>query len=690
MNEQNNVNPTSTPEVPVQPVTPIEPIQPVAPIVPETPVQPEAVVQPVTPVTPVQPEAVVQPVTPVAPVQPEVPVQPVTPVAPVQPEVAAQPVAPVAPVQSEVSGQPVAPVVPQQPVVNGMDNQAVATVANGGIQPQGVIAPSVPVNGPIDSTNVGFVQTGTDLKKKTNPAIIVGIVAVIIIILGAVGYFVVYPKIMDKLSDPKTVFKNTIETMNKEVSTKVSSIVHNKGLFEIKVAIDSDIEQLENYSGYTYSGRFGVDPENRLLEAGFGVLDNSTKKDINNYYYLKNNSVYTKFSTNRDLLYLGSVDNSEMEELDKLFDTFNSILTNMDESMSQNADIMINSLFTAFSNSLNDNNFSKADASISVAGNNLKVKKNIYHMDKATVNDMFKKMVEELSNNDDFVDCVYKNLNTYAAIENQEISKQDVKEMISSLKDSEIEVDDDLSLDLVIYTYGTKSEFVGMQITDGKDDIHYYTYNGSYEIIVSGEENDALSIIGVANGSVTNTSIKIDGTEYATLKISKWTDTEVEFDYVLNIPADLMESSSSVNTSKDEKYVFTGSFSYKETTTNENTQNDIEFKLVLPDKTHFNVKVSVLNDWTTDIASINTSTATTPTDSDLETITSQFLTYLMETPVKALIGTLSGYNDNNSYNSYDNYDYDSDSYYGYEDDEDDDSYSSSYSDDTDDQIAYDG
>ena len=683
MNEQNNIAPVSN-TTPVVPTTPVDsnvqgvnqapannaqPVAPIAPIVEETPVD----AQPVAPAQPVQPEVTAQSVTPVQPVQPEVTAQPVTPVQPVQPDVAAQPVTPVQPVQPDVAVQQVQPVQPG--VVTGLDNnQAVATVANGGITDPNVIAPSSPINGPIDSTNVGFIQTGTELKKKKNPIIIVGIIIVIIAILGAIGYFVIYPKIVNKLADPKVVYKNTIESFSKELSNTITSTIHTKNIFEVKASLESDIPVIKDYSGYTYSGRFGVDPENKLLELGYGITDNSTKTDYINNYYIKNNSYYVKYSTYRDLIYAGAADNSELNEM---FETFNTLLKNSNEKNAQNTAYIVEAIINSFGNSIDESKLSKEESSLSVGGQSAKVRKNIYKIDKATAESMYKKIIDQLANDDKFVEAVYEYYVQCSSVASEEMSitidsKKDVVELLNQLKDTDLEIDDSFNIDMIIYTTGNKQEFAGIEFSSEKDNFHYYTLNNNYEIVLTSEDVDIFSIVGIAKGSITDVSIKIMEIEFATLKISSWTDKEIAFDYVVTIPADMLEA--------EDDLVLSGNFSMKNNVTNENSTSDITFKLVLPDKTYLSLKVNVLNDWTSDVSNINTSSAKTLTDDEMYSVVKTFNDYLInDTPFGKFNGTLGGITDSSNNIGNDNdYNYDYDDEDDYDDDYDDYDYDDNY------------
>lgn len=690
MNEQNNLN--ATPVQPVQPEVPVTPVAPIQPVVPETPVVPQNTIGNTTPITPDVNQTVINQVTPEQPVTPVVPVTPVSPATPVQQDVPVQPivnqvnVAPVTPEQpinqnigvndqqpqvvpvqnAEQPVQPVQQVTPintnpevvstpinQQPITGLDNNQAVATVMNGGIQSPtpGVIAPSNPINGPIDSTNVGFVQTGTELKKKKNPIIIAAIVIAILAIIGCVGYFVVYPKIMDKLSDPKSVFKSTINQVSKQVGKTVTSTIHNKGIYEVSANINSDIDVIKNFSGFTYSGRFGIDPENKLAEFGYGVTDNSTKNEFSNYYYIKNNSIYTKFSTYRELIYGGTADSNEFDEM---FNSFNELLKNADSNTSEDINYIVEAWMNALANSFDDSKFSKEDASISVAGQNIKVKKNIYSMDADTITSMSEKIVNILKNDDKFIESLYN----VASTSSQEVTKDSIKEALNSVLIDDSSIDKDFNAQLIIYTMGTKGTFAGIEYIQDSNNIHYYTLGNNFEIVLNQDDKDLVSAVGIAKGNTTDVSIKYEDVEYATLKISKWDENEIIFDYVLNIPSSALNDELSSSSSSDEKYVFTGNFSYKKTGTNENNKYDVSLKVTMPDKTYLTVNMSILNDWTSDVANINATTAATLSEDELNNVETTFSTYLMQTPVKYIIGTLSDINNSNSNsNSYD-YSYD--------------------------------
>lgn len=677
---QVNVPPIVTEPQPIQPVEPVQPVQPVQqPII--QPLQPVTEVAPTIPVTPVQPlgQEVVTP-SPVqvapAPAQPTpVEVQPIAPVVetPVAVPLQDEPVQPVQPVEPQIQAAPVLEPQPMvQPIFTGqgstIEEAAVQTQANS-VNPNELGQPNVVqstpgvisgqsntlftapeantlANGQVsdtpvtpqvtDSSNVGFVANGEPLKKKKNPIIGIIIGIVIVAILAVVGYFVVFPFVVKTFfTNPKQIYTVAIQNFTSNITKNVNNVVHDKGIFDISAKMETDIPMLEEYADYTYGVRFGYDPNKKNLEYGYSVKDDSN--EYSNYYYLKNGNMYTRYSTHRDLIYLGPVEQTNINEI---FTTINALFTQR-EDIINNEDInyIVNKTSQLLIETLDENKFVKEDASITVKGEALKVIRSKYTLNSEDIKSTILHIYEGLISDDKVLEIIATN----AAVPKEEL-KEALNNSLEELKESEISKDNKIVMG--IYTYGNKVEAVGFEIAINDNfNAHYYNKDGNYEFVAVSkteydEESDedestsTIKIIGTKSGNITNTTISIDDTEIAKLAISAWDDTKKEFDYTI-----LANEDNGIE--KDIK----GHFLFTNEITDKKSSMKLAFDIEL-EEGDLGIELNFKNDWSTDVSNVNTNAAVTLEQMDLYNVATSFQTHLMRTPLGILFQTIGGTQDN--------------------------------------------
>lgn len=646
-----NTVPTPAPAAPAPAEMPA-PAAP-APVVPETPV-PAPAVAPEVPVSapisevpapaPVAPEAPAAPApvpapapvveTPVAPEMPAaVPVQPVPePVAPTPVEVQPAPVAPApapapvpAPVEVPVATMPEMPAAPvtAAPITNdgfGSAPQPVAPAPDMGTPIQPTIAPTAPL-----ADGVGFVSTGQPVEKKSKKGLVIGIVIAVVALLAVLGIFVIYPTVMKALATPQKVFSETISSLSKEINNTVNTVVHDKGIYSLEFDIDSNIDGIKEFGGYTYSGSFGVDPDNKLLELGVSIYE----KDGIEYsmkQYVKDGKQYQRYSTNENLLYTGLV--PEDSSINQLFEMMN---TKEGTINTEKANYVVNKLSDIFINSLDETKLTKENANVVVNGETIKATRNKYLIDKDNAVRTVKYFAEEIKNDEELLEIL-------AEMNEQEV--EDLKEELQSVIDKEAEdtdeEEDNSTIEISIYTYGTKSEFVGadmvMNFTDEETKVEYFTKDGSFNVFYydkvefDGESTEtSYRINGVNNGGVTEVSFKDgDDKEYFTLEIK-----EVDGGY--SVDYKLLEALTGT------EETISGNVTWTTKSTDKKTDETLKFSVNSGDD-YFKVNVKITNDWTSDVANINTSAVSSPTEEELQVIAQGWVTEISEkTPVGILI-----------------------------------------------------
>lgn len=676
MNEQNNVNsnpqPLSEGQVPVQPVNPqpatvAQPTQSPAPVqnaqVVQTPVQsapvesnptpspaPTPVVQQSPEVQPVNPQPVVTEAPVSSPEQPVVvnqPVQetvqtsvPVQNVQPVQEPVQSTPVAPPqAPVQSQ---QPV-----QQPIQDSTPAQPINPVPNASSVPNnGVFGPSVPLTGVNNVTDIGFVAASTDMPKKKNKGLIIGIVVAVVIILAAIGYFVVYPFIMKTyFSDPKNVYETSIKNAFKGISTTANDLVHNKAIYDIELTFDSNIESLKDYTGYTYGLNVGIDPVKKKIQEGFRIKKLTDDVAHSYNYYVKDNKIYENYSTsaNRGYIYRGEVDPEEANDLFSLFsneDMYNSA----NKLNNEDVNYLVDKISQLLVDSIDEDKLSKDDSSITLDGKTIKVTDNKYVVDYETTQKTVDFVIDGLIKDDKVMEILNK------TIDAEDINAKDLLEEFR-LEDN----DSKDTLTISIYTYGNKNEIVGFGLkgSDDKLDAHYYFNNDYKELKIHSKaenpdtgkiEEDSLEAIAKKEGSKTKVTFKSNDKEFLTLDVKQWDEKGIDFDYNLIVEGDNIS----------------GTFKFTKDVNNERAKISLEATVKMGTE-YVSVALDFSEDWTAEVANINTDTAIQMDDAEIEKIQEDFIKVLVDSPIGKVLTSVSGdynssikdyYNSDNNNNYY--------------------------------------
>lgn len=536
------------------------------------------------------------------------------------------PVTPVPPVnqgvQNGISQVPMGQA-PQQDIVEQAPLNPIAN-NQGQVVNNGVYGPSIPIDAPTDATNVGFVAAAAPLPKKKNKGLLAGIILTVIVALGALGYFVIYPYVVKTyLSDPKKVYEATINAAFKNISTTTNDLVHTKGIYNIEGSFSSNMKDLADYTDHTYGINFGIDPEKKNLQAGI-TLKNEKKNTEHSYFsYIKDGKKYEKFSSYRGYIYSGI---ANLEETNDFFVSYQELFDTANKVNSEDINYLTNKVSTLLVDSINEDKLSKEDSTVNINGETLKVTNNRYEVDSKVLNETIKTIFKGLANDDKALEILAKM---------SEKTKDEIKTMLEAdLEDSEENNDDVLIIS--IYTYGLKSDIVGFGLTDKEqeNELHYYNKDNYFEfksnISYDNEETGkkdktTIEVIGKKDGDITNVSTKVNDEEILTLKVRKWDDKGVDFDYNLNI----MELK------------LNGNIKFVNDVNEERAKWDLEASVKLGEE-YIKVTLNISEDWTSEVANINTDAAATLTDEEIKKKREEFMQSLINTPLGKLFTTESG------------------------------------------------
>ena len=604
MNEQNNLNTVAN----AQPAPAPSPAPAPAPAP-----SPAPVAQP-TPVAAPAPAPAPAPVQPAAPAPAPAPV-PQAPVAEPAPAPVASP-AP-APVQADI-----VPSEPINPIANNATVQPAAQpAAPAPAQPQ----PMQPV---VPTTSAGFVPNGAPLQpKKKNVPLIVGIVVAVIAVLAAVGYFVVYPLVIQKMTTPKKVYEIAIQNITKEINTKVNDAVHEKTFIELSLGVDSNMEMISAFSGYTYGLNVGGDPVNKSAQVGLFMKNSTVEYSL--YEYIKDNKKYSRYSTDQVLNYLGEMTEEEMNDL------FGSLQESLTESSVTNeeATYIINKISELIISGMEEDKFSREETTIKINGESIKVLNNKYIIDDAGIEKMAKHILDGLKSDEKAVKILAKM---------SDVTEEDMKKQLTyeENKEEDSEGTEDkgepTTLTMNLYTSTKGAESYGFAINDDKGNlkIHYYTTEKAFELGLYSKTKDeetnkdtenTITALGVARDKGTSVDVTVNGKKIMNLLITENTDTKLTLTYEVFV---------------DEQNSITGSFKMSIDENDKRSKILYEFTMKAGDQ-YINLELNLLNDWTTEVANINTGSAVQVTEADIQAKSQQLLGQIMQTPVGMLLQTLS-------------------------------------------------
>lgn len=512
-----------------------------------------------------QPEVVQVPVEQPAPSP--VPVQqPVFQQAPAPQEFASQPMQ---------SVPPVAPPPPQQPIQQAPNN--------------GVYSPSGPING-ID--NVGFIAVGQPIKKKKNKGLLVFIGLVVAVLLGLLIYFVAFPFVIKTfLNDPKNIFDVTITNLTKSINTNVNSVFYDKAIYSISLDLDTNIEALDTFSGYNYTGRIGIDPTNEFFEYSYGVKD-QYDKDYSYASYIKNGKVYERYSTYDGLLFLGQLDDYKNNQLKEFFEEYRDTIKQYGQD---NSNYLINKISVLFIESIDSNKLVKEDASISINNKFIKTINNKYILDKENLQRTKKYIIEGLMNDEKSLEIISNATG---------MTQAELK--LDMIEEADAPITSDEEIVLSIYTYGANSEIVGIEIQQAQEfKLQYFFKDGNFNTfiytksVINNETTEkTYNIDGVRIGDTTNVTMMSDNKKYITLKI---TDIEngKSIDYNLHEELFADEYNAQVVTA------IAGNLTYKNDLNDKRNKYTIDFSIKNKDD-YLKTSIVATIDWNSEVANINT------------------------------------------------------------------------------------
>ena len=480
---------------------------------------------------------------------------------------------------------------------------------NNGVNPASATPEQPQVGGVVsDSVNqVGYVSEGTPMPKKKGPLkLIIGLL--IVAAVAALGYFVVYPLVNKKLiTKPVDSFNTSIDTFTKNINNTVSKIIKEKQYFDATIKVESNMQGLEEFNDYKLNLNGGIDPKKKAFELGGSLGKGSDTFGAKMFYV--NGDIYTKLSTYPNLILLDKLEDQEsLAEINEMFESYSGMIDSLSQLDAKDSEHLVNLFGKLLKESIPADRIVSEDATMSVLGEDVKVTANKLTIDTALAKNMVKHIVEGFKNDKDAM-SILKNFGIDEAAMDQMMDVEGLE----------------LEQNISVVIYVLKGENVGYEIVEGEDKFIYYTNNGNFilEGSVSAEgKKQEIKVTGKKDGDKTNVSIKIDGKELASLVVSKWSENEIDLTYSIS-------------------GVISGDFKFNVKSGSDKDEYHVEFKLEQQGQ-YIKVIADLVDDWTSDIPSMNVSTAEQLTEEELEKVLNDFATAIEQSPLFELFESMSG------------------------------------------------
>lgn len=316
-------------------------------------------------------------------------------------------------------------------------------------------------------------------NKKRKKKLIVG--GILILIAIAIGLYIGYQKLN---SNPISIYKNGINDLysslndalkeTRENSIKDLDIANDPFEVSIDMKLDSNMEELKNFTGLNYAFQMGIDNKNQIYNLGLGIKENNDSiisgiLSVNsNHLYLQSKEVLDKV-----------LDFGEIEALEDLF--FQSSLTIEDNQInysSEDFDYILKEMKNILIDSLDKKYFTMEEATITIDKKEYKTKKVTYLLNK-----------ENMERTTEFVrDQILKDEKLLQAIAN--LFGMTSSELETNLKE-ELDYSDFSDIKIVLYADMFNNVMAG-DITVDKIEILHFENKNLFNMTITIDEDEML------------------------------------------------------------------------------------------------------------------------------------------------------------------------------------------------------
>ena len=491
--------------------------------------------------------------------------------------------------------------------LNPVESEVAATQEAAPVQPE---VSQQPVGGIVGDNvdQVSYVSNGTPMPKKKGPiGIIIGLV--VILAVAALGYFVIYPMVNKKLAaKPVDSFNNSIDLVTRNINNTVEQIIKERMYFDANVTLESNMEGIKEFSGYTYNVNGGIDPKKKVLEVGASIDQDNQKLGAKLFYV--NGEIFAKFSNYSDLILFDKLeDQEELQEINEVFAQYDQLVGTLSTVDADDSQYLVNLFGKLLKESIPEDKIVSEDATMDVLDDTVNVKSNKLTINTELAKNIAKHVCEGIKNDAKAMEIL------------KSFGLEDPSQLFEGLDYDSIELENDI----VITIYTLKDENVGYEITEGSDKYIYYKNNGNFVIegaFVTNGEKSTLKVTGKKDGDKTNVSIKVDGGEIASLVVSKWSEKEIDLSYSIS-------------------GAITGDFKYSLKEGSDKNEFHVEFKIDAQGQ-YVKVTADITTDWSSELPTVNTSIYKQLSDEELEKVLEEFGNALGQSPLFQAFQSLSG------------------------------------------------
>ncbi len=369
-------------------------------------------------------------------------------------------------------------------------------------------------------------------KKKGKTGLIIGICAVLLVIAGAVIFYLIS-------TSPKAIFKSVVNSFYQDFSSSISDTEENE--FDINfledsilakgnLAITSDMAELSMINDYMIDYTLGLDVKNEKMEAGISITE-SEKELINFLMNFKENAIYASLGTvfdkviNLDNISLEEI--ADIEDLKTYFEGTKTLSLTTDD-----IDYIVETMKDLINKSFDDVKFEKSSENTEIGDITVKARKLSLVLDESNTKIIGDTVLKGMIADDKLLEKIAM------------ISGQDAADLKSLLEDALDEIDydefDDSSV-LAIYTKGLTNKVIKISVLQDDEEMAYYSnykdlttiwIDNGMVIITLDETNDKGELV------VTYNKKKV-----LTATINEFEGNVVDVDYTLFMDEDKITGS---------------------------------------------------------------------------------------------------------------------------------------------------
>lgn len=333
-------------------------------------------------------------------------------------------------------------------------------------------------NTPLENNMVEPPKIPND-DKKNKKNILLPIIILLVIIAAVCGGLYYYlnntKRIITKvINGAYDKFEELAYTQNDYDYEKESIIINGD------LTLDTNIENLQNLSVEKISYSFGLDYQNKKLEAGIALSEENITL-IDAIIYILNDTGYISFK--EDYPNIIKLDESEID--------FSEIF-NISESKISEEDIkfIIKTYKDILIESLDMKDFEKSTTTIKIDNKDTKVNKISYELNEERYQKIIKNMIEKTTENTKLLETI----STISEIDVAEL-KEGLNELKNEVEDIDLGTSSEDKFVINIYTKAITNTFVGIDF-DGRDgqkiEIRKNTDNTSIDIK---DEYETVSVV---------------------------------------------------------------------------------------------------------------------------------------------------------------------------------------------------